>query len=524
MSGSPFLGRTIQIVRDLSVDEQIYLYDQTRRLKEALRSGDRARIDRFRVDRPDLSVYLLFLEDSTRTKESFRNAAKFHNLRVNDFSATGSSFSKKESITDTVKMLVGYSRQSLFVVRTKLEGTCRWLESALGTYTAKAGLPPVAFINGGDGRHEHPTQEFLDEFSFLEQRGWDRSHLHVALVGDLFHGRTVHSKVDGMQVFDEVEVDLIAPEEIAMPPHYVERMIDQGFSIRRFESIDEYLAQHHRAPVWYFTRLQLERMGEQLLDKADRLRESVTFRREHLSGVDESTRFFHPLPRHQVTPTIPPFLDETPLNAWELQSMNGYYTRIVELALVSGALGADFAGRTREQPDYPDDFVYEVDTTSESKPEYKIGIKPVDNGIVIDHIGRGSTPAEIWDQIDKIRRILKLNRVSSHGVFTSQRSDEHKGLISLPDLLDLADHEIKMLGASAPGCTLNMVQGGRVVRKYRMGMPPRVYNLPGISCKNDDCISNPAHFEPVSPEFLGAGENRYICKYCERPHAFGEIW
>ncbi|MFW5738326.1 MAG: bifunctional aspartate carbamoyltransferase catalytic subunit/aspartate carbamoyltransferase regulatory subunit, partial [Spirochaetota bacterium] len=180
MSGSPFLGRTIQIVRDLSVDEQIYLYDQTRRLKEALRSGDPASIGRFRVDRPDLSVYLLFLEDSTRTKESFRNAAKFHNLRVNDFSATGSSFSKKESITDTVKMLVGYSQQSLFVVRTKLEGTCRWLESALATYTEKAGLPPVAFINGGDGRHEHPTQEFLDEFSFLEQRGWDRSHLHLA--------------------------------------------------------------------------------------------------------------------------------------------------------------------------------------------------------------------------------------------------------------------------------------------------------------------------------------------------------
>lgn len=524
MSGSPFLGRTIQIVRDLSVDEQIHLYDQTRLLKDALRSGDAASLARFRVDRPDLCVYLLFLEDSTRTKESFRNAAKFHNLRVNDFSATGSSFSKKESITDTVKMLVGYSQQSVFVVRTKLEGTCRWLETALGSYTEKAGLPPVAFINGGDGRHEHPTQEFLDEFSFLEQRNWDRSHLHVALVGDLFHGRTVHSKVDGLQVFDEVEVDLIAPDEITMPPHYVERMRQQGFAIRRFESIDEYLAQRRVAPVWYFTRLQLERMGEQLLDKADRLRESVTFRREHLASVDEATRFFHPLPRHQVTPTIPSFLDETPLNAWELQSMNGYYTRIVELALVSGGLGGDFTGRPRVEHEYPDDFVYEAEATAESKPEYKIGIKPVDNGIVIDHIGRGSTAAEIWDQIDKIRRILKLNRVSSHGVFTSQRTGEHKGIISLPDLLDLAEHEIKMLGASAPGCTLNMVHGGQVIRKYRMGMPPRVYNLPGISCKNDDCISNPAHFEPVSPEFLGAGENRYVCKYCERPHAFGEIW
>ncbi|MFW5686251.1 MAG: aspartate carbamoyltransferase [Spirochaetota bacterium] len=524
MSGSPFLGRTIQIVRDLSVDEQIYLYDQTRRLKEALRSGDPASIGRFRVDRPDLSVYLLFLEDSTRTKESFRNAAKFHQVKLNDFAAGASSFSKKESLTDTIKMLVGYSEQSVFVLRTKTEGTCRWLEEAVGAYTQKAGLPPAAFINGGDGRHEHPTQEFLDEFSFLEQNGWDRSHIHLALIGDLFHGRTVHSKVDGLQIFGEVEVDLVAPDEIAMPAHYVERMRRLGFQVRTFESIEEYLADPRVAPVWYFTRLQLERMGDQLLDKAPRLRRAVTFRREFLDRIDERTRFYHPLPRHQVTPTIPSFLDETPLNGWERQSMNGYYTRIIELAMVSGHLGSEFTGRARVRQEYPDDFVHLVEASASRKPEYKVGIKPVTSGLVIDHIGRGSAPEVIWDQIDKIRRILRLNRVSSHGVYRSTASHDHKGIISVPDLLELSDPEIKMLGASAPGSTLNVVRDGQVVRKYRMGMPPRVYSLPGISCKNEECISHPSHHEPVSPEFLRAGENTYTCKYCEKPHIFGEIW
>lgn len=524
MSVSRFVGRTIQVVRDLSVDEQAYLYDQTRLLKEALREGDTATIDRFRVARRDLGLYLVFLEDSTRTKESFRNAAKFHTMKLNDFSATGSSFTKKESITDTVKMLVGYSEQSVFVLRSKLEGTCRWLEQAVGDYTRKAGLPPAAFINGGDGRHEHPTQEFLDEFSFLEQTRWDRSHIHLALVGDLFHGRTVHSKVDGLQIFDEVEVDLVAPDEISMPEHYVQRMEASGFSIRKFESIEAYLAQNRVAPIWYFTRLQLERMGDQLLDKADRLRESVTFRRDFLGRVPQETRFYHPLPRHQVTPTIPSFLDSTPLNAWETQSMNGYYTRIVEIALVAGHLGHDFAGVGRVEPDYPDDFVHETEPSERQKPDYKIGIKPVDNGIVIDHIGRGTPPEQIWNQIDKIRRVLDLNRVSSHGVFSSHAESQCKGMISLPDVLELSEPEIKMLGVSAPGSTLNMIQNQRVVRKFRMSMPPRVYDLPGISCKNEECISHPAHHEPVVPEFLRAGENRYICKYCERPHAFGEIW
>ena len=523
MSDSPFAGRTIHVVRDLSLDEQAYLYDQTRLLKAALRSGESSTVDRFRMKRPDVGAYMVFLEDSTRTKESFRNAAKFHRVKLNDFAASGSSFSKKESITDTVRMLVGYSDQSIFIMRTRLEGTCRWLEHAIGVYTRKQGLPPAAFINGGDGRHEHPTQEFLDEFSFLEQLSWDRSHIHIALVGDLFHGRTVHSKVDGLQVFREVEVDLVAPDEISMPEHYVRRMEGRGYRVRSFSSIDEYLSRGSTAPIWYFTRLQLERMGDQLLDKADRLRESVTFRRESIARMGPETRFYHPLPRHQVTPTIPSFLDDTPLNGWELQAMNGYYTRIIELALVAGHLGADFRGTPRIEPDHPDDFVHEVTTNPGSKPDYKIGIKPVQDGIVIDHIGRGSTPQLIWDQVDKIRRILKFDRVSSHGVYTSGEG-AYKGIISLPGLLELADHEIKMLGASAPGSTLNIVQNGRVVRKYRMNMPPRVYNLPGISCKNEECIAHPSHHEPVIAEFLRADGDSYTCKYCERPHAFGEIW
>ena len=179
--------------------------------------------------------------------------------------------------------------------------------------------------------------------------------------GTSFTAGTVHSKVDGLQIFDEIEVDLVAPDEISMPEHYVQRMEASGFSIRRFESIEAYLAQNRVAPIWYFTRLQLERMGDQLLDKADRLRESVTFRRDFLGKVPAETRFYHPLPRHQVTPTIPAFLDSTPLNAWETQSMNGYYTRIVEIALVAGHLGHDFVGAGRLEPEYPDDFVHETE-------------------------------------------------------------------------------------------------------------------------------------------------------------------
>lgn len=518
-----FAGRTISVVKDLSIDEQAYLYERTRELKLALAAGEN--VDRFRIDRADLGLYLFFLEDSTRTKESFRNAAKFHNVRVNDFAAEHSSFNKKESITDTIKMLVGYAPQSIFVIRSKLEGVCRWLESAIGEYASKAAIAPPAFVNAGDGRHEHPTQEFLDEFSFLEQKSWDRAGIHIALVGDLFHGRTVHSKVEGLRVFREVAVDLVAPEELAMPGHYVEQMRSNGFEVRSFPSIRAYLQERRIAPTWYFTRLQLERMGDQLLDKAEMLRDSVTFKREFMDRLSDDTRFFHPLPRHSVTPTIPSFLDATPFNAWDRQSMNGYFTRIVELSLVAGRIGDDFAGTARKLPTFRDDYVQEAPVEPRKKPDYKIGIKPVENGVVIDHIGKGSTPGEIWSHITKIQNILDLNVISSHGVYTSQREGyQHKGIISLPDMDLFDDRKVRMLGAIAPGCTLNVVSAGRVIKKYRLTMPPRVYNLPGISCKNEDCISHPQHHEPISAEFYRSGETTFICKYCERPHSFQEIW
>ncbi len=520
---SCFRNRTISVVGDLSTDEQIYLYEKTRRLKEAIRTGDG--LDAFRIDREELGIYLVFLEDSTRTKESFRNAAKFHRVKLNDFHAQSSSITtKKESITDTVKMLFGYGDCSVFVVRSKLEGVCRWLETALGAYAASLGRKPPAFINAGDGKHEHPTQEYLDQFTFLERLGWKRDSIHLALVGDLHHGRTVHTKAEGLRIFGDVRVDLIAPAELAMPDFYRQKMAEHGFAVRTFPSIEAYLDGRDVAPIWYFTRLQLERMGEAVLEKADYLRRTVTFRPEFRAGVPRGVRFYHPLPRHREHPTIPSFLDETPMNGWDGQSINGYYTRIVELALVAGTLGEDFRGEPRRAAEFPDDFVEEAPTRTAHKPEYKVGIKPVDNGIVIDHIGKGRKIERIWDQIVKVRRIMGLNCRSSHGVYHSGGPNVYKGIISLPDVLSFDQRQIKMLGAIAPGCTLNIIKNARIVHKYRLLMPPRVYSFDEISCKNDACVSHPSHHQHVRPEFLRRGSSTFVCKYCDRPHAFEEIW
>ena len=520
---NPFIGRSLTVVNSFSADEQLYLYLKTKELKLKSLAGES--LDEFKINDPSLSAYIIFLEDSTRTKESFINAARFHQIRVNVFDPGSSSFNKKESITDTMKMLFGYSDKSVFIIRSKQEGLCSWLDEALGAYAENIGRPKPSFLNGGDGKHEHPTQEFLDEFSFLEHKSWDRSHIHLCLVGDLFHGRTVHSKADGLRVFNEVKVDLIAPPELQMPESYVSKMERNGFEVRIFHSIHEYLSSAGDiAPIWYFTRLQLERMGDEILDKAESLRASVSFTRDYMDRMEEGTRFYHPLPRHREHPTIPSFLDDTPLNGWDRQSINGYFTRIVEIGLLAGRLGEGFEGRTLPDEEYADDFV-EIVKAFNSKPHnYKVGIKPVENGIVIDHIGRGKNLRQIWDHIDKIRRIMNLNIRSSHGVYHSNEDEIFKGIISLPDILSFDERQIKMLGAIAPECTVNIIKDGRILNKYRLHTPPRVYNFKEISCKNDSCISHPRFYEPVKAEFIRLDANTFTCKYCERPHSFHEIW
>lgn len=338
---------SLSCIRDLSKQRQRDLYDEVRRLKSALAekvpvAQRDALIGPFKLNAGNAwggCCYLVFMEDSTRTKESFRNAALFHdNLKVNIFDCQTSSFTKGETVTDTLKMLMGYSTgRSIFVIRSKIEGLTRWLETALTEYAEKEQhIERPCIINAGDGKHEHPTQELLDNFTFLEHMNFDYSRIHVALIGDLCHGRTVHSKTDGLAVFDSVSVDLIAPPELAMPEDYVTRMKANGFTVRTFSSIDAYLNDSSVAAVWYFTRLQLERMQADVVSRAAELSASVTYNPIWRDRLPPNTKFYHPLPRNAENPVIP-FETDNALNGWDQQSRNGYFTRIILLKQLDNA-------------------------------------------------------------------------------------------------------------------------------------------------------------------------------------------
>jgi aspartate carbamoyltransferase len=525
-----FASRSLCEIADLSIDERKYLFSQVKILKKAILEQDKKAMDAFRINDKDFGIYEVFLEDSTRTKESFRNASEFQQVKVSELMTGSSSINKGESFADTFHTLCGY-HNSIFIIRSKVEGLCRWLMEDCTRYAERNHLPyKPAFVNAGDGKHEHPTQELLDEFTFLEDNGFDYDSIHLALVGDLFHGRTVHSKVEGLKLFKKVRVDLVAPEELAMPEQYVVQMKENGFDVRFFPSIAEYLKEGDISTMWYFTRPQLERMGEQILQKADFLRESITFRPEFMGKLKPGTKFYHPLPRHKEHPTIPTFLDNTPLNAWERQSINGMYVRICLLSLIGGRIGWDYVAPKGPVVSEDEDYIQEVDLKDhQEKPKvFSEGVHPIKNGIVIDHICRGETPGEIRDHMRLISRVLHLDETKG-GEWVSSGHKEgdscsYKGIIFRPDAKELDRKSLKRLAAVAPGCTLNIIKDGKVEKKYRLHMPPRIYNFDDLQCSNDACISNPTQCEGVPAMFYRTEDNMFRCAYCGKTHTFKEIW
>ncbi len=526
MGENRFQGRSLAVINDFSLEERLYLFEKTKELKSLFKAGKKEELKKFRIDDSDFGVYEVFLESSTRTKESFKNAAEFHRLKISNLDVGASSINKKESYADTFNTLAGYNN-SIFIVRSKLEGVCRWLEINGKAFAARNNLSvPPSFINAGDGKHEHPTQELLDEYTFLEKNNWKRDSIHLALIGDLFHGRTVHSKVQGLKIFNEVNVDLIAPKELALPAHYVNEMKENGYKVRIFDSIEAYLQQDKVADKWYFTRPQLERMGDDILKIADSLRAKISFRQEFMKYLTEGTTFYHPLPRHKEHPVIPTFLDATSLNGWEEQSINGKLIRIVLLGLIAGKLGGDFQEKKEKEKHPGKPFIEEVIVDkNRSVKKYTEGVNPISHGIVIDHICRGEDKKAIRAHMIRIISVMELFGKGGEWITASRENPRAtKGIIFRPDREALTESEINKLAAIAPGSTINIITGSKVIKKLRLHMPPRVYNLDSISCKNDNCISYPSHGENIPAEFFKISENTFICRFCEKVHTFKEIW
>jgi len=132
-------------------------------------------------------IALVFFENSTRTRFSFEIAARHLGAGTLSFSASGSSVSKGETLSDTIRNLEAM-KVDAFVLRHASSGAADFI----------TGITRKSVINAGDGAHEHPTQALLDIFT-LRQHFGGISGLKVAILGDVLHSRVARSNIFGLQ-------------------------------------------------------------------------------------------------------------------------------------------------------------------------------------------------------------------------------------------------------------------------------------------------------------------------------------
>lgn len=226
----------------------------------------------------------LFFEASTRTRVSF--GAAFCRLGGSVCDTTGFTFSsmaKGESIYDTSRVVSGYV--DALVVRHPEQG-------AVAEFARATNVPVV---NGGDGPGEHPSQALLDLYTI--QREFSRlgkliDGAHIAMVGDLKYGRTVHSLIKLLALYRGIKFTLIAPPMLEMPQAIVDAVSRNGHVVELSNSPASGLS---GADVVYATRIQKERFAEESMEGYDA---AFEINRALIDAVcKQDVVIMHPLPR-----------------------------------------------------------------------------------------------------------------------------------------------------------------------------------------------------------------------------------
>lgn len=258
------------------------------------------------------TVLLCFFEDSTRTRASFEMAAKRLSADTLNFSASGSSLNKGESLLDTVKNLEAMNPDLLVV---------RHPQSGIPHLLAKKVRCPV--INAGDGMHEHPTQALLDLMTILQVKKKIEG-LNVAIIGDILHSRVARSNILLLTKMG-AKVSVAGPRSM-IPPDIDQYDVAVSYDIR--EVIP-------KADCIMMLRIQRERQEECLFPS---LREYARFfglNKETMKGAKKDVVIMHPGPVNRGV-EIAPEIADGPLSVILDQVTNGVAIRMALLYLLCG--------------------------------------------------------------------------------------------------------------------------------------------------------------------------------------------
>jgi aspartate carbamoyltransferase catalytic subunit len=262
------------------------------------------------------TVVNLFYENSTRTRISFEVAAKRLSADVINFSSSGSSVSKGESLKDTALTLQAMGADAI-VIRHSSSGApytlSRWVTASV--------------INAGDGTHEHPTQALLDLFTIREHFP-SFEGLRMAIVGDVRHSRVARSlSFAGTEM--GMEVTLVGPPTL-IPPEA------QGWGVSVSHDLDSLLP---KLDVCYMLRVQRERQRQQFFPSVREYARLFGLSAARVGQLPEQAVVMHPGPMNRGV-EIASDVADLPRAVITDQVTNGIAVRMSLLYLMLGGSGA----------------------------------------------------------------------------------------------------------------------------------------------------------------------------------------
>lgn len=260
----------------------------------------------------------LFFEPSTRTRLSFEAAMKELGGNVIGFSSAGSSSSSKgETVEDTIRIVSNYV--NIIAMRHPAEG------AALAALTKSL----VPLINAGDGGHFHPTQTLTDLLTIRRAQG-RLDNLKIGLCGDLKYGRTVHSLISALTMYDDISIVCIAPAELSLPTYMKDVMEEKGMNFKEVPSLESAIKD---LDILYMTRIQHERFDD--VKEYERLKDSYILTDNIMANTKKNLSILHPLPRvHEIDPAV----DDDPRALYFFQALSGKHIRMALILYFLGLL------------------------------------------------------------------------------------------------------------------------------------------------------------------------------------------
>ncbi|BDX05325.1 aspartate carbamoyltransferase [Planctobacterium marinum] len=316
---SRFLGQHILSVNQFDLDAITQIFNVADTMQVYTRREKRTTV----LDGAILGN--LFFEPSTRTRVSFGTAFNLLGGEVREtVGVSNSALAKGESLYDTARVLSGYS--DVIAMRHPDAGSVE--EFSKGSR--------VPCINGGDGPNEHPTQALLDLYTIKKELAFhqrDINGLHIAMVGDLKFGRTVHSLAKLLCLFKDIRFTFIAPTELGMPDYILDTITNAGHQFNIQDSLDG----QFDADICYQTRVQEERFPSK--EEANKYRGKFRLNQAiYTQHFKSKTVIMHPLPRDSRADAneLDNDLNQNPNLAIFRQTDNGVLVRMALFALALG--------------------------------------------------------------------------------------------------------------------------------------------------------------------------------------------